>query len=147
MSGAIPPLHRYVFMAWCLFKHRDSFTFTFYRNSLCSTHEKVIMTGKMGSIWGKVLLTCFKMLSRKLFRRMETTIKVCQDSLPRTRSRGWGGGPFGYTRTLGTSNLNGSVHFNNSSYHNNGWNMAKLMGEELLSRRTQIFVRGIMSVA
>jgi hypothetical protein len=31
MRGAIPLLPQYVFMAWCLVKHRDfSFTFTFY---------------------------------------------------------------------------------------------------------------------
>jgi hypothetical protein len=30
MCGAIPPLPQYVFMAWCLVKHRDNFTFTFY---------------------------------------------------------------------------------------------------------------------
>jgi hypothetical protein len=29
MSGAIPPLSQYVFMAWYLVKHRDNFTFTF----------------------------------------------------------------------------------------------------------------------
>jgi hypothetical protein len=28
MRGAIPPLRQYVFMAWCLIKHRDNFTFT-----------------------------------------------------------------------------------------------------------------------
>jgi hypothetical protein len=27
MRGAIPPLPQYVFMAWCLVKHRDNFTF------------------------------------------------------------------------------------------------------------------------
>jgi hypothetical protein len=27
MSGAIHPLPQYVFMAWCLVKHRDNFTF------------------------------------------------------------------------------------------------------------------------
>jgi hypothetical protein len=27
MRGAIPPLRLYVFMAWCLIKHRDNFTF------------------------------------------------------------------------------------------------------------------------
>jgi hypothetical protein len=26
MSGAIPPLPQYAFMAWCLVKHRDDFT-------------------------------------------------------------------------------------------------------------------------
>jgi hypothetical protein len=28
MRGAIPPLPLYVYMAWCLVKHRDNFTFT-----------------------------------------------------------------------------------------------------------------------
>jgi hypothetical protein len=28
MSGAIPSFPQYVFMAWCLVKHRDNFTFT-----------------------------------------------------------------------------------------------------------------------
>jgi hypothetical protein len=28
MSGAIPPLPQNAFMAWCLFKHRDKFTFS-----------------------------------------------------------------------------------------------------------------------
>jgi hypothetical protein len=27
MRGAIPPLPQFVFMAWCLVKHRDNFTF------------------------------------------------------------------------------------------------------------------------
>jgi hypothetical protein len=29
MRGAIPPLPQYIFMAWCLVKQRDNFTFTF----------------------------------------------------------------------------------------------------------------------
>jgi hypothetical protein len=29
LHGAIPPLPQYVFIAWCLVKHRDNFTFTF----------------------------------------------------------------------------------------------------------------------
>jgi hypothetical protein len=29
MRGAIPPLPEYVFMAWCLVKHKDNFKFTF----------------------------------------------------------------------------------------------------------------------
>jgi hypothetical protein len=28
MSGAIPPLPEYAFMAWCLVQHRNNFTFT-----------------------------------------------------------------------------------------------------------------------
>jgi hypothetical protein len=34
MSGVTPPLPRCVFMAWCLFKHRDNFTFTFTGTAL-----------------------------------------------------------------------------------------------------------------
>jgi hypothetical protein len=30
MRGAIPPLPEYVFMAWCLLKHRDNFIFTIF---------------------------------------------------------------------------------------------------------------------
>jgi hypothetical protein len=30
MRGATPPLPQYIFMAWCLVKHRDNFTFYFY---------------------------------------------------------------------------------------------------------------------
>jgi hypothetical protein len=30
MRRAIPPLHQNAFMAWCLVKHRDNFTFTFF---------------------------------------------------------------------------------------------------------------------
>jgi hypothetical protein len=29
MRRAIPPLPQYVFIAWCLVKHRKNFTFTF----------------------------------------------------------------------------------------------------------------------
>jgi hypothetical protein len=28
MGGAIPPLPQYVFLVWCLVKHRDNFTFS-----------------------------------------------------------------------------------------------------------------------
>jgi hypothetical protein len=30
MRGAMPLLTQYIFMAWCLVKHREKFTFTFY---------------------------------------------------------------------------------------------------------------------
>jgi hypothetical protein len=29
MSGDVPPLPQYAFMAWCSVKHRDNFTFTY----------------------------------------------------------------------------------------------------------------------
>jgi len=36
MRGSIPPFPQYVFMVWCLVKHRDNFTFNFtvYNNLL-----------------------------------------------------------------------------------------------------------------
>jgi len=34
MRGAIPLLPQYVFMAWCLVKHKDNFTFTLSENTL-----------------------------------------------------------------------------------------------------------------
>jgi hypothetical protein len=46
MRGAIPLLPQYVFIAWCLVKHRD-FTFTFYLNYLtawCRVLEKRTVT-------------------------------------------------------------------------------------------------------
>jgi len=33
--GAIPSFPEYAFMAWCLFKHRDNFTFTIHERSFC----------------------------------------------------------------------------------------------------------------
>jgi hypothetical protein len=35
MRGAIPPLPQYIFMAWCLVKHRDNFTFNLSPNITC----------------------------------------------------------------------------------------------------------------
>jgi len=33
MRGVISPLTQYPFMAWCLIKHNDNFTFTFNNNT------------------------------------------------------------------------------------------------------------------
>jgi hypothetical protein len=41
MRGAIPPLPQYVFMAWCLVKHRDNFTLPLWSPvSFFSYHNK-----------------------------------------------------------------------------------------------------------
>jgi hypothetical protein len=45
MCGAIHPLLQYAFMAWCLVKHRDNFTFTF----ACSENVK------QKSFWGRII--------------------------------------------------------------------------------------------
>jgi hypothetical protein len=39
MRGAIPPLPEYVFMAWCIVKHRDNFTFYLYLLEGEENHE------------------------------------------------------------------------------------------------------------
>jgi hypothetical protein len=44
MRGAIPPIHQYTFMAWCLVKHRDNFTFTF---RIVNTY--VVLTSDLGN--------------------------------------------------------------------------------------------------
>jgi hypothetical protein len=52
MSGAIPPLHQYAFMAWCLVKkkHRDNFIF----------EQVTILTRKEGRKEGRRSSDCFK---------------------------------------------------------------------------------------
>jgi hypothetical protein len=40
MRGAIPPLPQYAFIAWCLVKHRDNFTFTFMNGKTKSFIQK-----------------------------------------------------------------------------------------------------------
>jgi hypothetical protein len=39
MRGAIPPFPHYVFMAWCLVKHRDNFTFYLFYHSATRRHN------------------------------------------------------------------------------------------------------------
>jgi len=41
MRAAIPPLPQYAYMAWCLVKHRDKFTFTFIPPASCLIVVKV----------------------------------------------------------------------------------------------------------
>jgi hypothetical protein len=35
MRGAVSPVPQYAFMAWCLVRHRDNFTFTFMFQRQC----------------------------------------------------------------------------------------------------------------
>jgi len=46
MCGAISPFPQYLFMAWCLVKHRDnfSFTFTLWSNNMNSEKRTSIWT-------------------------------------------------------------------------------------------------------
>jgi hypothetical protein len=40
MRRAVPPLPQYVFMTWCLVKHRDNFTFTLFY-TLCDNKTNI----------------------------------------------------------------------------------------------------------
>jgi hypothetical protein len=44
MRGAIPPLPQYVFMAWCLVKHRDNFTFYFIISKQYSNNVAIVLS-------------------------------------------------------------------------------------------------------
>jgi hypothetical protein len=61
MSGAVPPFPQYVFMAWCLVKHWDNFTFPFKRQEdgesyimrsliICTLHHVTKHVARMGEM-------------------------------------------------------------------------------------------------
>jgi hypothetical protein len=58
MSGAIPPLPHYAFMAWCSFKAQDNFTFTFtgLEHGLDNGNKGCIQKFSEISLWKKALL-------------------------------------------------------------------------------------------
>jgi hypothetical protein len=62
MRGAIPPLPQYVFMAWCLVKHWDSFTFLSYLMDLRESGLEVVNLMHLaqdGDQWRNVVNTVF----------------------------------------------------------------------------------------
>jgi hypothetical protein len=57
VRGAIPPLPQYDFMAWCLVKHRDNFTFTVDKFAIHNgKYEKLLRTLLMLIV--QVMLDC-----------------------------------------------------------------------------------------
>jgi hypothetical protein len=58
MRGAILPLSHYVFMACCLVKHRDTFTFYLSRFRVklnpCFESQKALCSLKVGVLWIKI---------------------------------------------------------------------------------------------
>jgi hypothetical protein len=52
MSGAIPPLHQYVFIVWCVFKAQGQpylfFTIIFYNTSLYKVALSVLGVKRLG---------------------------------------------------------------------------------------------------
>jgi len=62
MSEAIPPLTQYAFMAWCLVKHRDNFTFI-CTDRLFSGHEADSVTiWNNNGIWSRKWSALYKTL-------------------------------------------------------------------------------------
>jgi hypothetical protein len=65
MSGAIPPLTQYAFMAWCLVKAQGYFTFTFTLGKRVvrmgadvTDTESYQMVGSSSSIFSSTNVTC-----------------------------------------------------------------------------------------
>jgi hypothetical protein len=52
MRGAIPPLPQYVFMAWCLVKHRDNFTFLPFKRDVVNGKFKVAHSEELHDLCG-----------------------------------------------------------------------------------------------
>jgi hypothetical protein len=50
MRGAIPPLPQYDFMAWCLVKHRDNFTFTLPLDQGIYFHKQILERDKISKL-------------------------------------------------------------------------------------------------
>jgi hypothetical protein len=50
MRRAIPPIPQYAFMAWCLVKYRDNFTFTFILQNVLSISHSLRLSGGCGRI-------------------------------------------------------------------------------------------------
>jgi hypothetical protein len=52
MLGAIPLIPHYAFMAWCLVKHRDKFTFTFLKlnSQFLTRYNKVLSVFTFGNL-------------------------------------------------------------------------------------------------
>jgi hypothetical protein len=65
MRRAIPPLPQYAFMAWCLIKHRDNFTFTFVLSDILL--REVVHRHKIRDVWGlQILFPTFIKLNKSL---------------------------------------------------------------------------------
>jgi hypothetical protein len=74
MRGAIPPLPKYAFMAWCLVKHRDNFTF------LQALEGRIRYLGLlMSRLYLKLALATFLGTNKLLFFLFQTGVR--QDCL------------------------------------------------------------------
>jgi hypothetical protein len=62
MRGAVSPLLQDAFMAWCLVKHRDNFTFHYLPSLLCDRYRRFFPRGYIG--WGAKLTTHFHLVPK-----------------------------------------------------------------------------------
>jgi hypothetical protein len=66
MRGAIPPLSQYVFMAWCLVKHKDNFTCTFLKGLLMDTRTFWKVCIVMTVVFLSIFVALFHIISIRL---------------------------------------------------------------------------------
>jgi hypothetical protein len=67
MRGTIPPRPQYVFIAWCLVKHRDNFNFTLlYTNVIFKgTSTLGVYSLTVAMLWGTFERTSFVVLEHQ----------------------------------------------------------------------------------
>jgi hypothetical protein len=53
MSGAIPPFPLYIFMAWCLVKHRDNFTLLYLVAVVACRKQLQLQSGDSHPTWSR----------------------------------------------------------------------------------------------
>jgi hypothetical protein len=70
MSGAIPPFPQYIFMAWCLVKHRDNFTFYFTFTVLDNSNTRINSSNPIRHMVGcqRFFVLCYPMYADALAR-------------------------------------------------------------------------------
>jgi len=75
MRGAMPPLTQYVFMAWCLVKHRDNFTllYLYVINTEDSFRPSSMSCGRKGKMFLRLTLNTLSSfhLNKQFSRSLE----------------------------------------------------------------------------
>jgi hypothetical protein len=75
MRGTIPPLTQYVYIAWCLVKHRDNFTFYLYIMSTIPPFLKQVGYEIWSAEWTQSRMTNYSVTNDKSFCPLSVTAR------------------------------------------------------------------------
>jgi hypothetical protein len=75
MRGAIPPLPQYIFMEWCLVKHRDNFTFRRKLVTKAKRRKAWLPSEKVTAIH-RMLLTKSNVLKVLLYKKVSRSVNT-----------------------------------------------------------------------